>query len=143
MLKSFISALSATTEEMSFSDRASLSGIVSLEGMVIIFVALTLLWIAIEVMHLMLHHKEKTEKATKAPKALQKKEDKSIPASPAPVAAPVKTPVAAPVAATNDAALIAAITAAISAAMAEEGYTGGFRVVSFKRVSPANRKNRF
>ena len=45
-------------------------------------------------------------------------------------------PVAAPVAEANDAELVAIITAAVAAYMAEEGteYTGGFRVVSFKRV---------
>lgn len=44
----------------------------------------------------------------------------------------------------NDDALIAVITAAISAAMAEQGYTGGFRVVSFKRAPSADRRrNRF
>ena len=52
--------------------------------------------------------------------------------------APVQTaPVAAPVAQSNDAELVAIITAAVAAYIAEEGtdaYSGGFRVVSFKRV---------
>jgi len=60
--------------------------------------------------------------------------DKEPAVSPQPVAT------AEPEEALDDGALIAAITAAISAAMAEEGYTGGFRVVSFKRAA---RRNRF
>lgn len=137
MLKSFIWALTAASEEafeeaMSLSERASLAGIVSLEGMVVIFVALTLLWIAIEILHLSLHHKSKAESAAKA--SAPASESKSV------ASAPVPTVAQAPA---GDDALIAAITAAISAAMAEDGYTGGFRVVSFKRVPSADRRNRF
>ena len=40
----------------------------------------------------------------------------------------------------DDGALVAAITAAVSASLAEDGYTGGFRVVSFKRVGKAARR---
>ncbi|MBO5204307.1 MAG: OadG family protein [Clostridia bacterium] len=49
----------------------------------------------------------------------------------------VQTVAPAPVAQSNDAELVAIITAAVAAYMAEEGtdaYSGGFRVVSFKRV---------
>ena len=136
MFNAFISALSATateaTESMSFSDRTSLAGIVSLEGMLIIFSALTLLWIAIEVMHFALHRKPKAKTSQPVEKP------KSVPTS-----APVSAPVSAPTVDTNNDALIAVITAAVSAAMAQEGHTGGFRVVSFKRVSPADRRHRF
>ena len=137
MLKSFIWALTAASEEvstetMAFSDRAKQAGIVSLEGMVAIFFALTLLWIAIEILHLALHHKSNTKTVKKAPAPVV--ENKPAASVPAPVAAPAPA---------GDAALIAAITAAISAAMAEDGYTGGFRVVSFKRVPSADRRNRF
>ncbi len=124
-------ALAASGTDMEISERASIAGTVTLEGMLMIFCALTLLWIAIEIMHFVLHHKsgtKKIEKVSSAPVASRS----SVPptaVSPAPV--------------NHDGALIAAITAAISAAMAEEGYTGGFRVVSFKRVSSQDRKNRF
>ncbi|MBQ2734384.1 MAG: hypothetical protein IJF33_00980 [Clostridia bacterium] len=40
----------------------------------------------------------------------------------------------------DDGAVVAAITAAITAMRAEEGYTGGFRVVSFKRATPKVRR---
>lgn len=130
MFHSFISALAATaasTEAMSFKDRASTAGLLSLEGMLVIFCALTILWIAIEVMHFALHHKKK--KATAAQEAPKQT-----------VAAQTVAP--APVPKTNDDALIAVITAAIAASLAEEGYTGGFRVVSFKRADKKT-KNRF
>ena len=45
--------------------------------------------------------------------------------------------------ASNDNATVAAITAAIATAMAEEGYTGGFRVVSFKRVGTVTNRRKF
>ena len=102
-----------------FAEDAKEAGMVTLLGMVAIFAVLSLLWLLIEVLHRALTKKE----SPKAPEthAFQ-------PKAPAPVAEP------APVA-VDDGALVAAITAAISAAMAEEGYTGGFRVVSFKRSS--------
>jgi glutaconyl-CoA decarboxylase len=75
------------------------------------------------------------------------------PVAAAPVAAPAPAPVAAPApapkqddaaiaaaiaaamaAAEDNGALVAAITAAITAARAENGESGSFRVVSFKRV---------
>ena len=55
--------------------------------------------------------------------------------------APVAESAPAPVAASDDGAIVAAITAAISAQLASEGFTGGFRVVSFKR-SGANTQKR-
>ena len=127
MLNGFISAL--TTAPEGFSERAKIAGIVSLEGMVVIFCALTILWIAIEILHFVLHHKSASKIEEDTPASVPKAP--AAPASSAPVVS----------ASSNDAALIAAITAAISAAMAEEGYTGSFRVVSFKRAN--TRKNRF
>ncbi len=109
-----------------FLENAKEAGTVTLLGMVAIFAVLALLWLMIEVMHRLMvgPSPKKEQKAAAAP---AKKE--SAPARPAPQAP----------AAQNDGALVAAITAAISAAMAEEGYTGGFRVVSFRRIS--SRKN--
>ena len=136
MLKSFILALTAafeeaSTESMTFADRAKQAGIVSLEGMVAIFFALTLLWIAIEILHFSLHRKPKAEKTQKVEAPAPVAKSQPAASAPAPVAP----------AAGND-ALVAAITAAIAAAMAEDGYTGGFRVVSFKRTPSAGRRNR-
>jgi hypothetical protein len=63
--------------------------------------------------------------------------DTSSPAGEKPAAvtpaAPVE-PAPAPVASEDDGAIIAAITAAITAMRAEDGASGSFRVVSFKRV---------
>ena len=139
MLKSFIWALTAASEEastetMAFSDRAKQAGIVSLEGMVAIFFALTLLWFAIEILHLALHRKPKAEKAREASQVAPTVKSQPVVSAPAPVAASAPA---------KDDALVAAITAAIAATLAESGYTGGFRVVSFKRTSSADRRNRF
>lgn len=48
---------------------------------------------------------------------------------------------ATPAAPSDDGAVVAAIIAAISALRAEEGKTGGFRVVSFRRVGKNSRKS--
>lgn len=106
-----------------FGERAGYAGSVTLLGMVAIFAVLTILWGVIELLHRVLNRGGKTD----------------TPA--APVAKPAATPkpsapkpVAAAPAAKNDDELIAVITAAVAAAMEEEGYTGGFRVVSFRRT---------
>lgn len=114
-----------------FLEDAKEAGTVTLLGMVAIFAVLALLWLVIEILHRTL-----TEQKDAAPQQERKK----------PVAAPAPKPqptveTVTPAAPTDDGALIAAITAAISAALAEEGYTGGFRVVSFKRSSRKSGRN--
>lgn len=104
-----------------FAEDAKEAGTVTLLGMVAIFAVLALLWLLIEILHRTLTRPEKPV------------EPEAHAFQPKATAAPVVE--AAPEAAADDGALVAAITAAISAAMAEEGYTGGFRVVSFKRSS--------
>ena len=116
-----------TANGRSFAENAGEAGKVTLLGMGAIFAVLALMWLVIEISHrLIVGPAPKAEKKPEKPvKKTEKKPEKKTPAAPAPVAAP----------AGDNGALIAAITAAISAAMAEEGYTGGFRVVSFKRAS--------
>ena len=122
-------ALSA--EDMTFAERASMAGIVSLQGMLTIFLVLSILWGAIELLHYFLvGRKEKSVAATKDAPA----EEATVQPSPVVENAPV-----APVA-TDDGAIVAAITAAISAQLADDGYTGAFRVVSFKRVGVSSKK---
>lgn len=116
-----------TANGRSFLENAQEAGIVTLLGMVAIFLVLALLWGIIEILHRVLGVTEKPSGQTKA--------EKNEPAAPE---ASAVQPV---VQETEDGALIAAITAAISASLAEQGYTGGFRVVSFKRV-PAHRTGR-
>lgn len=110
---------------MNMSERLSTAGIVTLEGMVVIFVVLALLWAVVEILHFALH---RTGKKKEAPAP--------APSAPAPVTPAEPTPEE-----EDRGALIAAITAAVAASLAEDGYTGGFRVVSFRR-SNASRKNR-
>lgn len=114
------------TAENSFGARATKAGIVSLQGMLTIFLVLAILWGMIELMHRVIAGKAKPKKVEPTAKA--------APAEPAP------TVDAAP-AAEDTGALIAAITAAIIAARAEEGNTTAFRVVSFRR-SGASRTGR-
>lgn len=111
-----------------FAEDAKEAGTVSLLGMLAIFAVLALLWLVIEILHRALTEKKESPVA----------EDSAAPqAETIPETAPI-VPTEGPVATEpvqDDGALIAAITAAISAAMADDGYTGGFRVVSFKRTS--------
>ena len=108
------------TGTLGFGERASTAGIVTLQGMLTIFLVLSILWGAIEIMHRVLHKDKKETKKESAPAA-----------APAPVVTP------APVEVQDDGAIIAAITAAIMAMRSENGESSAFRVVSFKR---ANRK---
>ena len=106
----------------------SQAGIVSLMGMVTIFVVLALLWVSVEIMHRLLHRNEKEKKSTVASgSAVANSDDAAIAAAIA----------AALAAAEDDGAVVAAITAAITAARAEAGETTPFRVVSFKRAERA------
>lgn len=100
-----------------FGERASTAGIVSLQGMVTIFVVLALLWGVVEILHRCFS--PKTEKKAKVSEALQEV---------APATSVAET-------SSDDGTLIAVITAAVAASMKADGYTGGFRVVSFKRAA--------
>ena len=117
---------------LDWGERTTISITVSLQGILAIFGVLALLWAVIEIMHRIIMGKRKkpTHEAhtadgqTAAGGQTAMTDDMAIAAA-----------IAASLAASEDeGAVVAAITAAISAALAEEGYTGGFRVVSFKRV---------
>lgn len=117
---SFIPVFLTAASDLGFNERASTAGIVTLQGMLTIFLVLSILWGAIEIMHRVLHKDKKAAKKESAP-----------------VAAPASEPVPAPVEVQDDGAIVAAITAAIMAMRSESGENSAFRVVSFKR---ANRK---
>ena len=116
----FIPVFLTATSDLGFNERASTAGIVTLQGMLTIFLVLSILWGAIEIMHRVLHKDKKEPKKESAP-----------------VAAPASEPAPAPVEVQDDGAIVAAITAAIMAMRSESGENSAFRVVSFKR---ANRK---
>ena len=122
-------ALAALGEELNFSDRLSMAGTVTLQGMLTIFVVLAILWGTIEIMHRLLHRK-------KTPKKLQHEEQ-----APASVQTEAPSIATVPLTSSDNGELVAVITAAISAMLAEEGHTGGFRVVSFRRRESANKRN--
>ena len=116
----FIPVFLTAAGTLGFGERASTAGIVTLQGMLTIFLVLSILWGAIEIMHRVLHKDKKAAKKESAP-----------------VAAPASEPAPASVEVQDDGAIVAAITAAIMAMRSESGESSAFRVVSFKR---ANRK---
>lgn len=117
-------ALKDQGENAPFAERAGYAGGVTLLGMATIFIVLSILWGVVELLHRALHRgDQKTAPA----------EAKAAPA-PVPVPAPKAAPAPVRAPAAGDDALVAVITAAVAAAMAEEGYAGGFRVVSFRRT---------
>jgi sodium pump decarboxylase gamma subunit len=120
--------------DMSLGERASTSGVVTLQGMLTIFLVLACLWLAIEIMHRIVHGKS-TETRT-----ADRKKSVGAPNDDAAIAAAIATAIAA---SEDDGAVVAAITAAITAMRAEEGSTTPFRVVSFKRAANTNRRRSF
>ena len=115
----------------SFSERLSTSGVVALQGMLTIFLVLSLLWAAIEIMHRIIH-REKPAKKVESEKPAQ-----NAPVAEETVASAVTAP------SNDEGAIVAAIIAAITAAREEQGDTSGFRVVSFKRTAPTHARRRF
>ena len=116
--------------EMTFGDRLSKAGMVTLEGIGMVFAVLAILWGAIEIFRVIMQRSEK--KKTVAP---------AVP-TPVVTAEPVAEPAPAE---PDDGELISAITAAVAAYLAsEEGgeYTGGFRVVSFRRTGTGSAWNK-
>lgn len=143
MLYSLLQTVALTTPEESFSFRASTAGIVSLQGMLTIFLVLAIIWGAIEIMHRLLSKNDDPKPKREPKPAKPKKAEKSADTALAPNAddAAIAAAIAAALAASEDeGATVAAITAAISAALAEDGYTGNFRVVSFKRAATNRRR---
>lgn len=126
MTQTMIFGLAADT--MTWGERASTAGIVTLQGMVTIFLVLAILWGGIEVMHRVIVGKSK------------KTVKKMVEETPAPVVE--QTPAPKTFGVPDESEVVAAIVAAISAMREEQGQTGGFRVVSFKRAG-SNSKNKF
>ncbi len=135
-MSNFVFALA----KVPFPERAQEAGIVTLQGMVMIFAVLAILWAAVEVMHFILHRGDKKEKVPAEKREKKPATEKAdAPAGDAMIAAAIAAAMAA---SEDEGATVAAITAAISAMRAEQGCTGGFRVVSFKRVGRANGRRR-
>ena len=138
-----ITQFALAAQGLTASERTSTAGIVTLQGMLSIFAVLAILWGATELMHRILHKDKKpvakqANDGAKASKASQTKESAAVPNE---QDAAVAAAIAATLAAYEDnGAIVAAITAAITAARAEEGDTGAFRVVSFKRANPVRRR---
>ena len=126
-----------TANGMPMADRVAYSLRMLIVGLGMVFVVLAILWGVLVLSRILLHdipNRRREEEKGEPRKAVE-----VVDLAPAPAPAP-----AAPAPAQADAALIAVITAAISAAMAEEGSApaGGFRVVSFRRVSGNSAWNR-
>ncbi len=109
---------------------------VTLQGMLMIFAVLSILWGIVSLMKVFFHDipAKKTAKKVALAKAVEQ------------VAAPVAQPEIAAAPAEDDGEIVAAITAAIAAMLQSEEYKGqfesGFRVVSFTRKGGAwNKQN--
>lgn len=109
----------------SFSpERLALAGEMTLLGMMMIFLVLTLLWVIIAIFSRIMKNSASKPEAVVAP-------------TPAPVTVVNTAP--AVVESNEDETIAAVIAAAVAAYMSSEGYpqevyNGGFRVVSFRRV---------
>ena len=103
------------------ADAWSYAGQMTLLGMLMIFSVLGILWAVLAVFKLVF--------AGKTPK---ERKPAPVKSAPAPKTESAPAPV---VAQNNDAELVAILTAAVAAYRAQEGSTGEFRVVSFKRAS--------
>lgn len=139
MMNPIVYALAETpmrdTVGETFGERAGVAGSVTLLGMVTIFAVLAILWGVIEVLHRVLNRGGKTDTPAAKPAAPVAKPAAEA-KKPAQATQTVK---ATETTRRDDGELVAVITAAVAAAMEEEGYTGGFRVVSFRRTQ--NRKS--
>ncbi len=108
--------------EMTYGERASLAGEVTVIGLLIVFAVLAILMIALYIFQFFMYT---------LPQRKKKAEEAGAAAASAETPAPVDEEDAG-----DDLALIAVLTAAVAAYESEaNGYTGGFRVVSFKRKS--------
>lgn len=119
---------------LSWSERITEAGMVTLMGMCAVFLVLILLWGCIEVMHRLIGVREESNSDRQTAAGAETVTDA--------VAENGDRADAAPAGDEND-RLVAVITAAVAAAMAEEGCSKGFRVVSFQRTSAGQRKRRF
>lgn len=124
-----------------FGERAGVAGSVTLLGMVTIFAVLAILWGVIEALHRVLNRGGKTDTPAAKPAAPAAKPaaEAKKHAQATQVTQVTQAVKATETARRDDGELVAVITAAVAAAMEEEGYTGGFRVVSFRRTQ--NRKS--
>ena len=128
-----------TNEELGgfFSaERIKYAVLVSVQGMVMIFLVLSILWGVVALMKVFLHDIPAKKEAKKA--ALAKAVEVAV--------APVEQPVAVAEPEEDEGEIVAAITAAIALMLQSEEYKGqfesGFRVVSFTRKGGAwNKQN--
>ena len=130
-LNFMIGALAAV-ETLPFGERLAEGFEVFILGILMVFAVLALLWGVLVIFKVVFY--DIPEKRKKA-KANETKTE--VAPAPAAVSAP------APVPAQDDGAIVAAITAALSEYFAQSGeYTGGFRVVSFKKSQTGSAWNR-
>ena len=108
-----------TKSGLPMNERLSEAGIMVVKGMLMVFAVLATLMLVLMLMERIFVKKPAPKKAESAP---------------APAVAPAPAPEPEPTVVEDDGAIVAAITAAIAVMLAEGGYNGGFRVVSFKRA---------
>ena len=117
----------AAEEVMELGERVSYALNLLIQGMIIVFAVLAILWLVLAIFRFLFSRSE--EKAEK-----RETGDAELPAD-----------AQIPAAAAPDDEVLAVITAAVAAALEAEdnpAYSGGFRVVSFRRISGASRNSR-
>jgi hypothetical protein len=131
-MNTMIIALAASTD-MTFGERSAYSLRMLVVGMLMVFSVLALLWAVLALSKKLFYDTRKNQSGQNAVKP-QNVKAVDMPAAVKPVVPATSVVTATPTTPANDAALVAAITAAIAATLADEGYQGGFRVVSFRRA---------
>lgn len=113
----FVGALSTLTE------RLGEGAVVLVQGLLTVFSVLAILWGVLALFKVFFYDIPERKK-----KKNEEKSDVAVPIAPADTSVDVSAPVE------DEGAIVAAITAALSEYFAESGeYSGGFRVVSFRK----------
>lgn len=132
---------------MTFGERLQEAGMVTLQGMFMVFAVLALLWGVIELFRVAMTRSAQKDVESKQANTPATQVSESI--APVPQTMVQTTEVteqgAVQEIGTDSEELVAAITAAVAAYLASEqgtAYTGGFRVVSFKRTGTGSAWNK-
>ena len=129
----FLQTVALTTTEAELEMRVTERNLFVLLILAAILLVLAIVWMVINITQKL----RGTDSSVKLSRSASVNGAKQPNAEDAAVAAAIAAAIAAN---EDDGAVVAAIIAAISAMRAEEGYTGGFRVVSFKRAMPKSRR---
>ena len=127
----FIGALSQGSDAINpnIVERLGEGGVVLVQGLITVFGVLAILWGVLALFRVFFYDIPEKRKSKKENKAVEE--------------APVQAPVIPASESEDEGAIVAAITAALSEYFAESGeYSGGFRVVSFRKSQSGSAWNK-